>query len=1261
VRVIGAIDPKTESPEEDYLSDIVDLSFSVSHALAVKSDGRVYTWGKNGYGVMGTGSASNDGSSRPVRVLAPGEDPDDPAREYLTGVTAVACGVYHSFAIKTDGTLLTWGYNESGQLGIGDDTVSEVRTPVQVVKGASPEEEGEEYLTGIIAISGGGGYINEPWSVYAHSLALKSDGTVWSWGNNDNNRLGCGIAGHQNAPVQVLQGNGPGVDGKLNLFGPPVLKGAVLKDFGYAEIPVSGALVKVVDEEPAEPVTVANVLTGRDGSFTIDDLTVGKTYRVYVYAQGCKPDYKDVKLKPAHPVERLKLDEFIDVSVGESFHAVALDVNKQVWSWGNNTNGQIGNGGIATGDVLVPSEVVRYDTDGGGNYIKLNDAIIVEAGIGCNLAVRSNGSVWSWGSNQYRKIGHSSTGNYPRATPIQAGTPTPIPEVIALTTGDDHTMALDKNGEVWLWGRHNYNELGVSGSTDGIPSKIAKSYFEDKKIIQILAIEQHNIVLAEDGKVWGWGRNQYGELGSEGQLAIGAVAQGSTHAPVKVQKEKTGGGYEDLTDIIYIGQTHYIKFAIDSNFDVWAWGRTDRNALPGSDGSTTNQNFAKNVTNLIQLFGDNEMYFYFEGGGYYLNSLRTDLKVYSWGRNNNGGYANNTTTHEAVNWPPTQTPVIAQEKFTGTTKLLENIYSLTSINGQAAAIDTSGNVWTWMLNTNGALGINETGGDFPVASYAVQVFNPYTLTPGFNLLSPPEPPPAMGSVSGTVTVKDMTVGVEGVKVTVGDDPDDPAAPHAYTNANGEYTITNVPVGTDIKITAFAWGYVPDEDEVTVEEDIETTDTDFELDVFMSVSVGAEHTVALDRHGYVWAWGRGDYGRLGQSNIDLNDKTTPVRVLKGDQVVAGESTYLTNIVAISAAGNRTMVSTTHKESAHTLALCKDGYVWSWGAAGYGRLGQGTSGVHDIVAAPKRVLRGEQRVDGENTYLKNIVKISAGLYSSLAIEAGTGYVYCFGNNYYGVVGDGTNNDRHEPVFVVRGNQPIEPNPLGLDTAKLRYIVSASVGAEHVIAVDSQGRVFTWGYNNNGSLAISANQSQNTPQYPTGNIRNEVIKSVSAGFFFIAALDSNGKIWTAGASGNGQLGRSVGGQGDSNLVQVTNVNITGIVAVSCGYRHLIVLRQDGSIWSAGSNNKGQLGDNSITSPSAGTWVRARKSPGGVTDLLDKMVALPEKQGFEYTAAVSMDGTVMTWGDNTYGQLGRTVTGTDNRIPIGVATPNLRTVSTP
>jgi alpha-tubulin suppressor-like RCC1 family protein len=137
------------------------------HSLALRNDGTVWAWGENVWGQLGDGTTTE--RHTPVQVVGAG------GIGFLTGISAIARGIVHSVALKNDSTVWEWG------MQIGDASPS--YTPVQVPG-----------LASITAISGG----------YEHAMALKNDGTVWAWGFNANGQLGDGTTSNRSTPVQVV-------------------------------------------------------------------------------------------------------------------------------------------------------------------------------------------------------------------------------------------------------------------------------------------------------------------------------------------------------------------------------------------------------------------------------------------------------------------------------------------------------------------------------------------------------------------------------------------------------------------------------------------------------------------------------------------------------------------------------------------------------------------------------------------------------------------------------------------------------------------------------------------------------------------------------------------------------------------------------------------------------------------------------------------------------------------------------------------------
>lgn len=159
------------------LANVVAIAAGSNHGLALKGDGTVWAWGYNAYGQLGVGTA-NGLWPRPTQVMA------------LTNVVAIAAGSYYSLALTSDGTVWAWGIDDSGQLGNGTVDLHVIQphpTPAQVGG-----------LTGVVAIAGS----------FDHSVAVRSDGTVWGWGGDGAGQLGNGVQVTY-SPTPVLAGNLP--------------------------------------------------------------------------------------------------------------------------------------------------------------------------------------------------------------------------------------------------------------------------------------------------------------------------------------------------------------------------------------------------------------------------------------------------------------------------------------------------------------------------------------------------------------------------------------------------------------------------------------------------------------------------------------------------------------------------------------------------------------------------------------------------------------------------------------------------------------------------------------------------------------------------------------------------------------------------------------------------------------------------------------------------------------------------------------------
>ncbi|MFZ5776027.1 MAG: RCC1 domain-containing protein [Thermodesulfobacteriota bacterium] len=340
-----------------------------------------------------------------------------------TAQPKLEAGFSHSVALKNDGTVWTWGGNGyGGLLGVGSSDWS-VTVPTQVLG-----------LSNVVDIAAG----------ELHTLALKSDGTVWAWGYNINGQLGDGTTIDRNTPVQVV-----GLSGIVAL--------------------TSGA---------------------QHGLALKNDGTVWAWGANY---QGQLGD--GTTTNRSTPVLLSGLRDITSLAAG-GYHSLALSSDGRVWSWGYNSHGQLGDG--STLDNSTPTPVT-----GMGNVTAL------AGGWKHSVALKNDASLWSWGLNSNGQLGDGTTTD--RYTPVQV---IGLSGVAGMTAGGAgggvHTVAVKTDGTVWSWGQNWFGQLGDgTTSNHSTPAQV----YGLSGISAVAAGGSHTLALASDGTVRAWGINSSGELG----------------------------------------------------------------------------------------------------------------------------------------------------------------------------------------------------------------------------------------------------------------------------------------------------------------------------------------------------------------------------------------------------------------------------------------------------------------------------------------------------------------------------------------------------------------------------------------------------------------------------------------------------------------------------------------------------------------------------------------------------------------------------
>jgi alpha-tubulin suppressor-like RCC1 family protein len=305
------------------------------HSLALMSDGTVYAWGNNNAGQLGVNSQGSP-SNTPLQVHGPGDV------GYLTGITRLAAGENFSLAVKEDGSLWAWGDGAHGQLGLHSDNYHTVPCQVHGLDHVG-------YLTDVVDVAAGDN----------HTLALKSDGTVYAWGEGGHGQLGIHSNNDHTIPYQV---HGPDNVGYLT----GIIKVAAGANFSLA-LKNDGTLWAWGEGGH-----------GQLGIHSNNDHTV--PYQV-------------------HGLDNVGyLTDVVDVAAGQH-HSLALKSDGTVYAWGGNGYGQLGI--YSNDDQTVPHQVHRPD-----EY--LTGIIEVAAGDYFSLALRDDGTVWAWGRGNDGQLGIDS-------------------------------------------------------------------------------------------------------------------------------------------------------------------------------------------------------------------------------------------------------------------------------------------------------------------------------------------------------------------------------------------------------------------------------------------------------------------------------------------------------------------------------------------------------------------------------------------------------------------------------------------------------------------------------------------------------------------------------------------------------------------------------------------------------------------------------------------------------------------------------------
>jgi alpha-tubulin suppressor-like RCC1 family protein len=592
------------------------VAAGADHAVALKADGTLWTWGGNGAGQLGIGTTSITPTSSPVQV---GTDTD---------WTAVAAGAFCTIALKGDGTLWAWGVNDAGQLGNADITGTTQPSPVAVlnqnlntnlniksyyvavsisnrhalalqadgslwawgdnqfgqlaadplslVSSPTPQQiivnSVSQVDTFWTAISAGGG----------HSVASLADGSLWSWGADGAGQLGTGslVAGNEFVPARV------GIDSDWEGFSSGDAHTLALKRNGTLWVwganstgqLGTGAADAVRHSSPAivaSPVNITAVAAG-----TTHSLAAKANGDQFAWGGNAKGQLGSGTIAPSTSPILVAQDAhaWVSVELGGQ-HTLARRTDGSLWAWGDNSSGQ------ASLDPAVTTRTANPVQVGAAN-----NWLIISGGFIHAAAIQADGSLWTWGSNGFGQLGDNST--IDRFIPQQitlTATASAANDWIAVSAGDAHTLALKTDGSLWAWGDNFVGQLGDGSTTPQIlPIRIITGNPGnfDNNWVAVSAGSLFSIGLQADGTLWGWGDNSFGQLAIDPLVLPPLLSVATPQQIINFVDVPGNQEFNSNWTAIAAGQNHWL--GLQGNGTVWGLGDNSVGQL-GIGVSTANQ------------------------------------------------------------------------------------------------------------------------------------------------------------------------------------------------------------------------------------------------------------------------------------------------------------------------------------------------------------------------------------------------------------------------------------------------------------------------------------------------------------------------------------------------------------------------------------------------------------------------------------------------------------------------------------------------
>lgn len=789
---------------------------------------------------------------------------------------------------------------------------------------------------------------------------------------------------------------------------------------------------------------------------------------------------------------------------GERF-CITLNLNGTLWGWGNNEYSQLGLGDTSPYTITIPAPLGN-DTDWAN----------IAAGYWHTLALKTNRTLWSWGSNNLGQLGVGNSDFDDRTTPAPVGTDSDwfviSTNISKIAAGANHSLGIKTNSTLWAWGGNWLGQLGLGYSTistTGIstPSQVGTN--SDWSFVTAGGL--HSLAIKNNGSIWAWGWNGFGQLGLTDNI--------SRTSPSQVGS---------VSDWAMVTAGYSQTAALKTNSTLWNWGRegfiyTPRQVGTDSDWRTISTGGA-------------------DSGSLYILAIKKSGTLWSWEQNQFSqlGLGDNLSYRISPNQIGNSS----------------NWFSVTTGGYHSIAFNINGTIYVWGLNDTWQLGLGDSiNRNIPC------------------LLGSPAPPSSLSAVIGPTQINlswvDQADNEIGFKI---ERKTNLTGTYEQIATVGIDVVSWIDTPPAIQNTYYCY-------RIRAYNSFENSPYSNEAAVAASgswskISASSNHTIGLKTNGTLWAWGQNESGQLGLGDAgEYTNRYTPTQIgngsewstvscgdihtfgIKTNKTLWGWGDNNADLLGIEKALGNIIDSPTQLGTGsdwskvscgndnYTFGIKTDKTLWSWGSNSidYGQLGLGDE-YTDNVTSPTQV--------GTSSDWSSVTPGGYSKKYAFALKTNN-TLWAWGFNSAGYLGLGDTNGRNTPSR--------------LGTSSDWSVVSC--GLDYTMGLKTNKTIWAWGNNESGRLGLGDTADRYTPtQIGAGSDWS----AVSCGWHTIG-IKTNKTIWAWGFNNWGALGL-----GD-NITRDTPTQLgtdSDWSSVSCGEYHTISIKTNAILWAWGDNANGQLG---------------------------------------------------------------------------------------